>query len=398
MIYDDIALGQGGTAINPQTGIVTTATPTGTTSTGGTYSSPGYTTNIGASTQTFAPSTTALSPTASANEAVSALTGDQSAQLKGSISGVPTLDSLMLDAKKYRDQILGLTSPDTQELQARKDLNQANNTLRNFDVSVEGGLQQIMKKPIALEFQQGQEAALTRDAAFTRSSLTRSVDVANQTLQTLQNARLELLQKLNTAYGFGQDDIATRFKLDEIQREEQKAARQFALEAGVTGQFYNIGGTVYRTSDGKAYSTPEQFFADGGARDFSNVQVIDPTNLKTEALVYDLMTKYPDAGILPNDSYETAAAKVSSSKLYQDSLYHPSSGGGGGGSSKAELKSEAENGIYTYLSQNAGSDGYVSPEAWYQALAAWVQDGYPYSDFFTNFKRYINPADPQDYQ
>jgi hypothetical protein len=55
--------------------------------------------------------------------------------------------------------------------------------------------------------------------------------------------------------------------------------RKFALENNITQPFYDIGGTIYRTSDGKAYASPEEFFADGGARDFSNAQKVTGSSL-----------------------------------------------------------------------------------------------------------------------
>ena len=55
--------------------------------------------------------------------------------------------------------------------------------------------------------------------------------------------------------------------------------KKLALENNITQPFYDIGGTIYRTSDGKAYATPEEFFADGGARDFSNAQKLSGSSL-----------------------------------------------------------------------------------------------------------------------
>lgn len=58
---------------------------------------------------------------------------------------------------------------------------------------------------------------------------------------------------------------------------EQDKWAQFAREKGVSSSFFRVGNdpTVRRTSDGKSYSTPEEFFADGGAQDFSNVTIVD---------------------------------------------------------------------------------------------------------------------------
>lgn len=340
--------------------------------------------------QGFTPTQQTLTPTVNANQAVTAFDGTKSAQLAGQVNSLPTLDSLLLDAQNYRNQILGLTTPGQDELAARQSLNQANNTLRNFDVSTEGGIQKIMNKPIALEFQQGQEAALTRDAAFTRSSLTREVDVATQQLQTLQQARQDLLAKLNTAYGFGQDDIATKLKLDEITRTEQAQAKQFALENQVQSLFYRVGGTIYRTSDGKAYSTPEQFWADGGAKDFSNAPVVNGQSQQEKQIVIDLATKYPDAGISLTDSLASAQQKLTSSRIYQEQFYHPSTGSGSTSDKVTEAESSSK--ATQYLDMNKGNDGKVSPEVWQLALNAWLDDNHTAAEFVSRFGNYVNKS------
>lgn len=60
--------------------------------------------------------------------------------------------------------------------------------------------------------------------------------------------------------------------------EESKSENQkwidFASSNKITKPFFQVNGTVYRTSDGKGYHTPEQFFGDGGQKNWSNVHVI----------------------------------------------------------------------------------------------------------------------------
>lgn len=104
-----------------------------------------------------------------------------------------------------------------------------------------------------------------------------------------------------------------------------KSPRSFALENNITQPFYDIGGTIYRTSDGKAYSTPEEFFADGGARDFSNAQklsaAVKPIELSPGNTLFD-----PKTG---KAIYTAPTAKQ---------LGGGSGGGGGGGSLSAEAQ------------------------------------------------------------
>lgn len=56
---------------------------------------------------------------------------------------------------------------------------------------------------------------------------------------------------------------------------EEKKRVALAKKHKVKLPFYQICGGVIRTSDGKAYHSPEEFFADGGARDWSNVHKLD---------------------------------------------------------------------------------------------------------------------------
>ncbi len=44
-----------------------------------------------------------------------------------------------------------------------------------------------------------------------------------------------------------------------------------------------------------------------------------------------------------------------------------------------------------------GTDGYISPEDWNEALRQWLEKGYTAKSFYENYGDFINPADPQDY-
>lgn len=79
---------------------------------------------------------------------------------------------------------------------AQMDAMNAGQAVSNNDVALQGGMADVMKKPIGLEFQQGQEAAITRDNAFTRSSL---VNQANYYQNVLNNANTTRQQKIQAA-------------------------------------------------------------------------------------------------------------------------------------------------------------------------------------------------------
>lgn len=61
---------------------------------------------------------------------------------------------------------------------------------------------------------------------------------------------------------------------------EAKNAVAFAQKNNVSTPFFTQGGLVRRTADGKAYETPEEFYADGGAPDFSNAPQVADANGK----------------------------------------------------------------------------------------------------------------------
>ncbi len=56
-----------------------------------------------------------------------------------------------------------------------------------------------------------------------------------------------------------QFDVNTQMQLQQNALTQATNAKQFALSENITHPFYNIGGTIYRTSDGFAFSTPTQF-------------------------------------------------------------------------------------------------------------------------------------------
>jgi hypothetical protein len=218
------------------------------------------------------------------------------------------LQKTLLDNQKLRDDFMKVMEPSKDLMDARTQNTSAYNKLQNFDVSLEGGIKNILNKPIALEFQQGQQSAMTRDAAFTRSSLAREYEATGLNLKNLQDQRNELMQNYQILLQYGQQDVQTAFKLEEIkrqdqqiQREQEQAAKQFALEQQVTQPFYEVGGTIYRASDGKAYSTPEQAWSDGVAKNFTNVQ----RNLMTpndRALNFQMsQANRPEYGVIGQD-------------------------------------------------------------------------------------------------
>lgn len=126
-------------------------------------------------------------------------------------------------------------------------------------------------------------ALAARQAALS-DNLTLAKDLAQKTVDAQfsdQQAKIDRLKtfiSLNDAQLTKAEQKRTEAlnKLADIQQEQintQKEERKWAIEKGINSQFYTRGGTVYRASDGYAFRTPEEAFAAGVAKDFSNSPV-----------------------------------------------------------------------------------------------------------------------------
>lgn len=230
-------------------------------------------------------------------------------------TGLDIMSLLMTNVGK-QDKLLtdvaGYMTPTEEETTAQKNLTDSINKQQNFDVSYEGGLGEILKKPIAMDFQQGQAAALTRDAAFTRSSLARQVDANTRVLQSAQTTRQQKLEAAKFLYDANRNSLSdtimlmkatapenignvvdpqtgemtvimknpvdgtiTRQNLGVVQTPQRVIDNmKLAQEAGVNQPFFSRDGkTVINTQNGREYSSIEQAAADGvDTKSWSNVQ------------------------------------------------------------------------------------------------------------------------------
>jgi len=114
--------------------------------------------------------------------------------------------------------------------------------------------------------------ALEREIAYRQLPLSQQLQAITGQLSVLQEERNNTLAKLQLMADQGRYDIGLAMEFNNIMRQEQKEARALAREYGITSQFYNEGGTIYRTSDGKPYSSAEQFFKDAGVQSFDQAK------------------------------------------------------------------------------------------------------------------------------
>lgn len=157
----------------------------------------------------------------------------------------------------------------------------------------------------------------------------RTNDLANQ--RSIQEQELEFLLNQN-----------------QTEQSRQNAGIEFAYNNNIQSPFFEIGGTIYRTSDLKAYPTPEAFFADGGAQDFSNVQKV--SNQPEDKLLSP--TEAARLGVPYGTTQQEAAAMAIT----------PSYGRTSSGSKSGSSKSASSNGSSVGLKSTADTSGEI--RAW----------------------------------
>lgn len=149
-----------------------------------------------------------------------------------------------------------------------------------------------------------------------------AIDIYKQQLEAIQPI-LNRDEKKQAA----QQQLKIELALKDLEerKAEQKADMALILSSGLQNKYVNKQGKFVRTSDGKAYETPEEFFRDAGVSSFEEaysrglVGDLSQSLIAEKALVNKMATEYFDAGILPTDSLETAKQKLQySAKYYKD--------------------------------------------------------------------------------
>lgn len=111
-----------------------------------------------------------------------------------------------------------------------------------------------------------QLAALQSEVGIRELPIAQEIASLTDRLRLFEEERQNTVQQLNILAQQGQFNANLAARFNEIVRNEQTEARKLAREYGVTTPFYIEGGTVYRTSDGRPYSSEEQFFNDPQVR------------------------------------------------------------------------------------------------------------------------------------
>lgn len=180
-----------------------------------------------------------------------------------------------------KDYIASLT-PDNSVSDARK-------KYQDYVASAQLGINNIegQGRGIPLALVRGQQAKLGAQAQIEANRLQGDVGIA----QDQQTANQQLAA---TKYGLNTDAFNAATSQQDKATKAQQDAEKFAFDNNVNTPFYNVGGTVYSTATGKAFSTPEEAFAAGVKKDFSNAPVISkpktPVELSEGAALVDPVT------------------------------------------------------------------------------------------------------------
>jgi hypothetical protein len=192
--------------------------------------------------------------------------------------------------------------------------------------------------------------------------------------------------------------VGQTIQLAQTQQDRQSAtsdkALQFRLDNNITTPFFVSGGTVYDAGTLQPITDEATFQKNYGlslqdAQAKGLVSDLNGEAKQEQALVLDLASSYPDAGILPSDGLPQAQAKIKNSAIYQRSIAN-SAGGGGGTTTLANssiIDPSTDAGVASIIASKPGDGGYGDT---YAAVAAkygqQVADAYDsvFQDVFNN--------------
>jgi hypothetical protein len=130
---------------------------------------------------------------------------------------------------------------------------------------------------------QARALGLQGQVEMAQETANRAIDLKYDTLKDTISVKMQQLDLIAPILNKEESRFAAalqrKYQIEDAQiadkRDKQKMMFAYALENNVQSPFFNVGGAIYRTSDGKGYATPEEFFADGGSRNFSNAPKVE---------------------------------------------------------------------------------------------------------------------------
>jgi hypothetical protein len=144
----------------------------------------------------------------------------------------------------------------------------------NAGVATEGQLAaDTAQKGIPLEIQQ---ANLLDRLKLAEGFVNNSLKFKEMDASTARESLQEALNLVADTINLSRTRIEDLTAREQEQTQREQVAQQFAFENRITKPFYDIGGTVYRTSDRLPAHNRAEYVTMGGVGDFSDVQKISP--------------------------------------------------------------------------------------------------------------------------
>jgi hypothetical protein len=240
-----------------------------------------------------------------------------------------------LTAQKLEDQAIPMSQIIGQQAQVRK------------AQASEIGLLQARALGLQGQVEAAQDVA-RRAVELKYAPILDEIDVKMKQLALIQ----PMLDKEESRFA---DALRLKLEDDRVKAEEEKTKSKMnlslALEAGISTPLVNRGGEWYRTSDGKAYSSPAELFADYPELqgDFNNAYkkglVTDYTQerIADREFAAQARSTYWDAGILVTDNPDVVSQKIQASRIFKQETRLASGTGGSSGGSGSSRGSVAGN-------------------------------------------------------
>lgn len=208
------------------------------------------------------------------------------AEANANIPTTPESDPMAAYKKTFQDYIASLAPS--------ADVNAAKQKYLDFVSNAQSGIKALegQGRGIPLQLVRGQQSKLGSQAEITANRLQDDVGLATENQTALTNQA-----KARSDY---------EKNLYDTSKKTQDEQAKFAFDNNISTPFYTIAGTVYRTSDGKPFSTQGEAFGAGVARDYSNAPKIKaptkPIEVSAGASLVDPKTGLPlyTAPAVPN--------------------------------------------------------------------------------------------------
>jgi hypothetical protein len=208
-------------------------------------------------------------------------------------------------------------------------------------VGRQAALRRVQASEIGL--MQARALGLQGQVEMAQATADRAIDLKYGTLEDTINVKMQQLQLIQPILDKEERTFAAALERkyteerEKLAEEKEKAKQNIALamEAGLQTKFVNRNGEFFRTSDGKPFSTPEEFFKAAGVSSFEEayqrglIGDYNPDMAVNRSIIADMISKYPDAGITLQDTPESARAKLGQSRIYGEQVRPPMGPGGG---------------------------------------------------------------------